>query len=212
MRKLSIIYWLTLLSFIFLACAGEKDDGLFQPVAEDFISDQPVFKFTASSEQYRIQAGVNDFYMFTEYEFVDNLHTFISRFSKLSSCDVACEESLVIRIKDFQTVESSAQVAIDQSIQTGEYSFSAGASLSLSEVSIEYTNVNGITYYSDQAAQDASNIFTIHSIEDFADNENGNPTKKLTVSFDCELANETNNDPFISFRNATAVIGIAYPE
>jgi len=78
----------------------------------------------------------------------------------------------------------------------------------LSAVTIEYQDSTGV--YSSYFADNSNNTFTITNIEDYEDNENGEKTKKLTISYDCILRKEGSGEE----KNiiGTAEIAVAYPE
>jgi hypothetical protein len=81
-------------------------------------------------------------------------------------------------------------------------------SLQLSTVLIQYTDTDGTVYRSDYQEQSSSQFFAIEAIEDYENNENGDKTKKLTVSANCVLYDD-NGVPFpFPFEG---VIAIAYP-
>ncbi len=73
---------------------------------------------------------------------------------------------------------------------------------------VEWTDINGNHFTSDNSAQPSSSYFKINSVEDYDNNENGQKTKKLNLSISCVLYNGSNT---IQLENAAAVIAVAYP-
>lgn len=78
----------------------------------------------------------------------------------------------------------------------------------LSNVVVEWTDLNGNYFTSDNSAQPTSSYFKINSVEDYDNNENGQKTKKLNLSISCVLYSGTTT---INLTNAEAVIAVAYP-
>lgn len=83
-----------------------------------------------------------------------------------------------------------------------------GDSLQLSTVFIQYTDPNGQVYQSDFQQQPNTSNFVISSVEDYEENENGDKTKKLTVSGNCLLYDENGNSLDFPFEG---IIAVAYP-
>ena len=83
-----------------------------------------------------------------------------------------------------------------------------GDILQLSTVFIQYTDTNGTTYRSDLQAQSSFSRFEIISIEDYENNENGEKTKKLKVSVECELFSSNGTPINFPFEG---IIAVAYP-
>lgn len=79
-----------------------------------------------------------------------------------------------------------------------------------STITIIYVDENGETFRSDSDEQQNTSFFTIEEVEDFKKNERGEQTKKLTVSFLCELFSDNNSS--ITVENTNGIIGIAYPD
>jgi PKD repeat protein len=80
--------------------------------------------------------------------------------------------------------------------------------LNLSGIVIEWTDSNGSVWTSNNDKQTSENSsFKIVSVEDYINNENGDPTKKVQVEFSCKLYNGTSA---IEITNAKATIAIAY--
>ena len=78
-----------------------------------------------------------------------------------------------------------------------------------SSILIEYQDEAGMTYTS-EAAENNNNTFTISKIEDFEDNQNGEPTKKVTIDFqNCMLKNEATG--LTKMISGSGVIAVAFP-
>lgn len=78
----------------------------------------------------------------------------------------------------------------------------------LSTAIVEWTDINGNSYSSENTAQPSYAYFIINSVEDYDNNENGQKTKKLNISLNCALSDGSNT---INLTNAQAVIAVAYP-
>lgn len=85
-----------------------------------------------------------------------------------------------------------------------------GDSLQFARASIIYTSPEGEIFSSEKLDQPANSFFEILNVEDFDYNENGDPTKKLTLRFRCQLWNAEEEMKTIE-SILEAVIGVAYP-
>lgn len=208
MRKLNVYIFLLMLLLSF-SCDDKSDQDL---LADAIYSSTPIFYFYANDQEYKIEAGISGFYMFSEFELdTSNVYTFVARLAKLSSCEYQCDEELVIKIRDFQITGPSSSISIDESLNVGDYSFMGSQNIGFGDVSVSYMNAEGITFKTDLVEQDGESYFRILAVSDFQENENGFPTKKLDVAFRCTLINPENGFE-ITFQDAEAVISIAYPE
>lgn len=79
--------------------------------------------------------------------------------------------------------------------------------LSLSNSTITWTDNSGIKYTSNNISQINESYFQIVSVENYLNNENNQPTKKLHIKFNCTLSNGNNS---IQINNGDAVIGVSY--
>jgi hypothetical protein len=79
--------------------------------------------------------------------------------------------------------------------------------LSLSNVTINWTDASGTVYTSKNLAQPKNSYFKIIAVEGYANNEMGQSTKKLFIQFSCTVFNGASS---ISLSNAEAVIAVAY--
>ena len=81
--------------------------------------------------------------------------------------------------------------------------------LSLSNVTVNYTDANGLVWTSNNSGGQNGHFFKIVSIKDHAPDANGYPTKKITANFNCTLYNGAGTK---QLTNATAVFSISYPQ
>ena len=209
MKRLKYLLLLALLSS-FIACSKDSDD-LISPELDDY-NDAPVFSFSANEGEYLIQAGVNDFYMFTEY-FQDTMgnYSFIGRFAKLPNCSINCNEELSFRISISSASQFPSPDLVNEVFSTTSFDIGNANSTSASgNVWIEYRDQDDVTYRTD-LLENIESSFNILSIDEYNRNENDEPTKILRVTFDAELKS-TESEDIIFFNNAEAVIAIAYPE
>lgn len=79
-----------------------------------------------------------------------------------------------------------------------------------STVTIVYVDNDGNEFRSDGDEQSMDAFFAIQRIEDYARNENGEPTKKIDLDFSCELYSPS--APSLSIQSTGAVIAVAYPD
>ena len=80
--------------------------------------------------------------------------------------------------------------------------------LDLKGITIEWTDPSGKLWTSNNDQQTSANSsFKIVSVENYLNNEDGEPTKKLQVEFSCKLYNGTNS---IDLKNAKSTIAVAY--
>lgn len=75
------------------------------------------------------------------------------------------------------------------------------------KVSINYTDENGITYTSDNALQPGNSQLEILSVDDFVNNENGQPVKKVKLRFNCVLYHGSQS---ITLQGLEIIAGFAY--
>lgn len=80
--------------------------------------------------------------------------------------------------------------------------------LRASKVLIEYTDARGKVWRSDEKIQSGDSFFEILKVEDHEVDENGLSTKKLELTFSCELYN---NSSSLSFEDVHASIAVALP-
>jgi PKD repeat protein len=117
------IIFVILFGFIISGC--KKTDPVIAP------SNTPVFYFngTINGAQTKLQAGVNNYYMFTSYALDANgVYDFMGEL-KNYSCPTYCNGSLKISIKDYRKY-AVAPTSIDSAIFPGYYSFATPAGTS----------------------------------------------------------------------------------
>lgn len=83
--------------------------------------------------------------------------------------------------------------------------------LQFSTVIVEYTDEAGTVYRSDAGEQTpGTHFFQALNVEDFMDNEDGLPTKKLGLLFSCRVF--ASNGSVLELTEVQAEFGVAYPE
>ena len=116
-------YALQIVLTMLLASVGLSSGCEEKPLPEEVIGE-PVFNFEGElgSANVHLQAGVDDYYMFSDYQ-KDNqdVHIFTGEFSPLA-CE-GCPESLRIGIRDFRKVATGGEIDILQALQEKTYSF-----------------------------------------------------------------------------------------
>ncbi|MEZ4958033.1 MAG: hypothetical protein R2825_31025 [Saprospiraceae bacterium] len=83
-------------------------------------------------------------------------------------------------------------------------------SFQYSAVTIIYQDESGKTFRSDWGQQNTSAFFILNKVEDYDDNEKGDPTKKLDLQFSCELWDVVGNT--LKVKEGKAIWGVAYPK
>ena len=112
--------------------------------------------------------------------------------------DVGCTAHFNYEILEVPTFADTTQIIVP------------GDSLQLSAVTIIYVDEMGNTFRSDRFEQNSNTGFSIENVEEYDENENGQPTKKFGIRFNCLLWDENGNElPII---NGKAVWGVAYPK
>jgi PKD repeat protein len=85
-----------------------------------------------------------------------------------------------------------------------------GNPLSLSNVTVNYTDGSGVQYTSNNSAQPPTSSFQVTSVSNYQNNISNNPTKMLKVTFNCMLY-PVSGGTAIAANNCTATIAVAYP-
>ena len=78
-----------------------------------------------------------------------------------------------------------------------------------SEVTVKWQNEDGKLYGSHKFDQPTDSQFEIIEVEDFMNDSNGNPTKKVTIAFTVRLYGDDESD-FVNFQSTKSVIAISY--
>ena len=81
-------------------------------------------------------------------------------------------------------------------------------SFSLSKIAIRWTDNSGVVYTSTNASQPNDSYFQIISVENYSNNQNNQPTKKLHVKFKCRVYDNSGN--YYPVENGDAVIAVSY--
>lgn len=74
-------------------------------------------------------------------------------------------------------------------------------------ISLQFTDENGIIYSSDNSTQPETSTFEILSVEEFERNEKGEPVKRVKLKFNCLVFNGTKK---INLNGKEVYIGFAY--
>ena len=77
------------------------------------------------------------------------------------------------------------------------------------EVTVKWQDNDGKRYSSDKFDQPINSQFDITEVTDFINDANGNPTKKVTISFIVRLYGDDETD-FVNFQSSKSVIAISY--
>lgn len=77
----------------------------------------------------------------------------------------------------------------------------------LSNVVVNWTDNNGVTYSSNHVSQPIDSYFKIMEINNYKSNENNQMTKKIKVKFKCRVYANGN---YLTIDNAEAIIAVAY--
>ena len=113
------------------------------------------------------------------------------------------------------TVEVSLDMhgAITQNCQADfSYNILAPAStapVGLSRINIEYTDPSGTLFRSKMIEQIPGSSFQIIDIKDYIFDEEGNPTKELSIIFNALL--KSDDGKIINISDAQAIIAVSYP-
>lgn len=211
-KKSHILFFFCIL--FLLSCSQDIEDDLLD-FPEDIVNaDEPVFTFTANAGFYNIQAGVSDFYMFTEYEIDDfEVYSFIGRFAKLATCLTNCNESLSFTLRP-NNISISTSSPLQNSSLVGAYVYPIEPDIETNNsnsVLLEYTDEEGRVFRTELVEQNQENFFEVFAAQDYIRNENDASTKILRVGFNCTLKHEGSGET-IEFTNAEAFIAVAHPE
>ena len=81
--------------------------------------------------------------------------------------------------------------------------------LQLSRVNIAWNDADGVEYRTSWGSQPASSFYRIQGVEDYLPNDQGHPTKRLEIHFDCMLYSIQGTA--IRITNGRAFIAVAHP-
>ena len=110
-------FFLTILTALLLWAGCKKID------LDDPVDGTPVFtaSFSVDGIPKNIAAGVDQYYMFTEYEKgPDDVYVFSGRLQPKDSCGVNCGDMLTIRFRDFQRVVQGSP-DVEMALAPGDY-------------------------------------------------------------------------------------------
>ena len=79
------------------------------------------------------------------------------------------------------------------------------------EITVKWQNESGKVYQSDLFDQPTGNEFHIVEVVDYKENQDGDPTKMVTVQFKLRLYGNSKTD-FVDFTSDKSVIAVAYPK
>lgn len=138
--------------FLFLICTtiacGKKE--IPEP-----IDGTPVFFFDGqvNNEARTINAGDNDFFMFSEFNNdINEVISFTGRLGKTVDCSSNCEEELVINIRNFEQNLSLSPGGISQAIRLGNYDFTEveETSTMFEGFEVQFKNNSAVSHSSSQ--------------------------------------------------------------
>jgi hypothetical protein len=189
---------------LFSACAKEQVDI-------NVGSTAPLFKVNMSIdnlEQLLIEAGKEDFYLYTNYlnDSLEGLLHMNSEFSKLDECISDCSLAFAIAINNIPIGEVDAYFADDADFSKFDI---ASAPESPGHVVLSFTNNDGVEFRTDLGVQNETAAFTIQSIQRYQKNELGQQTKLLRAVFSGTFYNDVNEQ--FSVNNGDLVFAVAVP-
>lgn len=123
MKKIAA-YLVLAIMLLSLSCQKKK-----YPESSD---DTPVFYFrgTVNNSPVDLNAGVNNYYMYSGFsQNSDNVYSFSANL-KTASCGSGCANSILISINDYATTPTNGAAKIDSSLAEGYYPLSLGSTTS----------------------------------------------------------------------------------
>jgi PKD repeat protein len=102
-------------------------------------------------------------------------------------------------------ITQSSSICATNYLVVGNYGMSNPNALS--NITVKWTDGNGVEYSSNNVSQPSTSHFKIISASDYHTNELGQKTKKLHVKFNCVVYNGTNS---MQINNGEAVVVVAY--
>lgn len=128
---------------------------------------------------------------------------------------INCNTELGICIEPLnpnQVIESFSFPQFELQVSPKDSIVIIGGGEQLAAVTIEYEDATGIysSEFADNSSANSNSTFTITKIENYEDNEIGEKTKKLTITYNCILGKEGSGET----KNivGSAEIAVAYPE
>ena len=121
--------------------------------------------------------------------------------------------TLTVTYADYRTSSATYQIAGSQDevcMANFSCSFNPVPNLmALSKITLEITDASGKVYSTRDFVQPEKSRFEVVSIEDYVDNDQGQPTKRFRVNFDC-LVKFRNEE--LNVTDGEAVLAIGYKE
>jgi hypothetical protein len=163
-------------------------------------------KLLVNGQPVQIDAGKNNYYMSSSIsKSASNVYSLNGEF-KQSGCS-NCPNSIGLQIFDSKISNSGNSIDVNTVLQIKKYGFVSGKDSLLSQVSVNYTDVNGTTYSSNNLSQPLVSALQVISVEEYTSDLYNKPIKKVKLNFKCTLYNGTKS---ILFEGQEMVIGLAY--
>lgn len=203
--------YILILTITIVSC--KKEGQLIDPTIN---SNTVVFEAAGTFRGTNIvmEAGENDYYMYTEYG-LNPVSKFVLRSElKQSTCSVNCPNSLVINLHAYTTDSSVSGFDVNQMFYAGKNfrfyvdSAQSGQIQDTNVVEVIYTDQFGVAYSSSKAPFQINQL-TINSVQDFENNLAGMRTKLVDYSFMAQVS-----DSISAFSDTLMMSGIfafAYP-
>ena len=183
-------------------------------------SETPVFQIEGmlDNEQIFIEAGRENYYMFTSYGLDSNsvlsFHGLLKDVGCNSqlNCDQLITEFIIYDNKVYDPNKGEpVELNTTQNIEFVDLTGDGGnALLPMQNIGIVLNvYLNGLMYSTGFALQNESSFFEITEVESYKANEVGNETRKIGIRFECTLKNNLNQS--IGFTEGGGIIGVALP-
>ncbi|MEM8900651.1 MAG: PKD domain-containing protein [Bacteroidota bacterium] len=174
------------------------------PTVEDFGQRFYLWQIYINNQNEPFKFSNEKFFSFT-LEPADQISKII-----LITEDIACSGEVEKIYSPTEGVEEPKDAAIcDLSFDQEKQFLLAPAPEVGSMVCITWENEEGIEYRSDRFGQPTNSMFRVNSVEAFEENERGQKTVKLDITFSCELTAE--NGESIWVENMSGIFGVAFP-
>ena len=193
------------LIFIFLlasfGCKKKK-----YPTTVNTVENIFYIKLLVDGQPLQIDAGKNNYYMSSSIsKSASNVYSLNGEF-KQSGCS-NCPNSISLQIFDSKISNSNNSIDVNTVLQIKKYGFVSGKDSLLSQVNVNYTDVNGITYTSNNLLQPSVSALQVISIEEYTSDIYNKPIKKVKLNFNCTLYNGTKS---ILLEGQEVIIGLGY--
>lgn len=196
------IYILILVLLLSVGCKKKKYPETVEAGESPFY-----LRLKIDSQPLEINAGKDNYYMYS-YISRDTANVFglVGEF-KQAGCTI-CPNSLKIEVKDSKPSLPNAGININSIINLKGYEFLGEKNDSVScKVVVNFTDAGGVTYTSRDSLQPVTSVFRILSIEDYVNDINNTPVKKVKLNFTCRLYN---GSKAITIEGIEAVVGLSY--